>query len=55
MTSFRAHRIRGTFWCPLSLGAKQGHISIRRMPPIESAAIAVNDQMLVASLLRRAD
>ena len=29
-----------------------GHISIGRMPPIEGAAIAVNDQMLVASLVR---
>jgi hypothetical protein len=30
-----------------------GHISIGRMPPIEGAAVAVNDQMLVASLVRR--
>jgi hypothetical protein len=30
-----------------------GHISIGRMPPIEGAAIAVNDQTLVASLVRR--
>jgi hypothetical protein len=30
-----------------------GHISIGRMPPIEGAAIAVNDQGLVASLVRR--
>ena len=30
-----------------------GHISIGRMPPIESAAVAVNEQTLVASLVRR--
>jgi len=30
-----------------------GHISIGRMPPIEGAAIAVNDQALVAGLVRR--
>lgn len=30
-----------------------GHISIGRMPPIKGAAIAVNDQTLVASLVRR--
>ena len=30
-----------------------GHISIGRMPPIEGAAIAVNEQTLVASLVRR--
>ena len=30
-----------------------GHISIGRMPPIEGAAVAVNDQTLVASLVRR--
>jgi hypothetical protein len=29
-----------------------GHISIGRMPPIEGAAIAVNDQTLVTSLVR---
>src|ERR1700722_14438994 len=29
-----------------------GHISIGRMPPIEGAAVAVNDQTLVASLVR---
>jgi hypothetical protein len=29
-----------------------GHISIGRMPPIEGAAIAVNDQTLVAGLVR---
>jgi hypothetical protein len=27
-----------------------GHISIGRMPPIEGAAIAVNEQMLIAGL-----
>jgi hypothetical protein len=30
-----------------------GHISIGRMPPIEGAAVAVNDQGLIASLVRR--
>ena len=30
-----------------------GHISIGRMPPIEGAAIAINDQTLIASLVRR--
>jgi hypothetical protein len=35
------------------LNQKGGHISIGRMPPIESAAIAVNDQTLIASLVRR--
>jgi hypothetical protein len=35
------------------LDQKGGHISIGRMPPIESAAIAVNDQTLIASLVRR--
>jgi hypothetical protein len=30
-----------------------GHISIGRMPPIEGAAIAINDQGLLASLVRR--
>lgn len=30
-----------------------GHISIGRMPPIEGAAIAINDQRLLASLVRR--
>jgi hypothetical protein len=30
-----------------------GHISIGRMPPIEGAAIAVNDQTLVTSIVRR--
>ena len=30
-----------------------GHISIGRMPPIEGAAIAINDQTLLASLVRR--
>ena len=30
-----------------------GHISIGRMPPIEGAAVAVNDQALVAGLIRR--
>jgi hypothetical protein len=30
-----------------------GHISIGRMPPIEGAAVAVNDQGLVASLVRK--
>jgi len=30
-----------------------GHISIGRMPPIEGAAIAINDQTLVVSLVRR--
>jgi hypothetical protein len=30
-----------------------GHISIGRMPPIKGAAIAVNDQTLVTSLVRR--
>lgn len=30
-----------------------GHISIGRMPPIEGAAVAVNDQTLVAGLIRR--
>ena len=30
-----------------------GHISIGRMPPIEGAAVAVNEQGLVASLVRR--
>jgi len=29
-----------------------GHISIGRMPPIEGAAIAINDQTLLASLVR---
>lgn len=29
-----------------------GHISIGRMPPIEGAAIAINDQALLASLVR---
>jgi hypothetical protein len=32
------------------LDQEGGHISIGRMPPIESAAIAVNDQTLIASL-----
>jgi len=32
-----------------------GHISIGRMPPIEGAAIAINDQTLLASLVRRKD
>jgi hypothetical protein len=30
-----------------------GHISIRRMPPIEGAAVAVNEQGLIASLVWR--
>ena len=30
-----------------------GHNSIGRMPPIEGAAVAVNDQGLVASVVRR--
>jgi len=30
-----------------------GHISIGRMPPIEGAAIAINDRTLLASLVRR--
>lgn len=30
-----------------------GHISIGRMPPIEGAAIAISDQTLLASLVRR--
>lgn len=30
-----------------------GHISIGRMPPIEGAAVAVNEQGLIASLVRR--
>lgn len=30
-----------------------GHISIGRMPPIEGAAIAIRDQTLLASLVRR--
>jgi hypothetical protein len=30
-----------------------GHISIGRMPPIEGAAIAINGQTLLASLVRR--
>jgi len=30
-----------------------GHISIGRMPPIVGAAIAINDQTLLASLVRR--
>jgi hypothetical protein len=30
-----------------------GHISIGRMPPIEGAAVAVNEQGLMASLVRR--
>jgi hypothetical protein len=30
-----------------------GHISIGRMSPIEGAAIAINDQTLLASLVRR--
>jgi hypothetical protein len=35
------------------LDQQGGHISIGRMPPIQGAAIAVNDQTLVASLVRR--
>jgi len=35
------------------LDQQGGHISIGRMPPIEGAAIAVNDQRLIASLVRR--
>jgi hypothetical protein len=35
------------------LDQKGGHITIGRMPPIENAAIAVNDQALIASLVRR--
>lgn len=35
------------------LDQEGGHISIGRMPPIEGAAIAVNDQTLLASLVRR--
>ncbi len=30
-----------------------GHISIGRMPPIEGAAVAVNEKALVATLVRR--
>jgi len=30
-----------------------GHISIGRMPPIEGAAIAINDQTPLAGLVRR--
>ncbi len=30
-----------------------GHISIGRMPPIEGAAVAVNEQGLIAGLLRK--
>ena len=30
-----------------------GHISIGRMPPIEGAAVAVNEQGLITSLVRR--
>ena len=30
-----------------------GHISIGRMPPIEGAAVAVNEQGLIAGLVRR--
>jgi hypothetical protein len=30
-----------------------GHISIGRMPPIEGAAVAVNEQGLIASLVRK--
>jgi hypothetical protein len=30
-----------------------GHISIGRMPPIEGAAVAVNERGLIASLVRR--
>jgi hypothetical protein len=30
-----------------------GHISIGRMPPIDGAAIAIRDQTLLASLVRR--
>jgi hypothetical protein len=35
------------------LDQEGGHISIGRMPPIEGAAIAVNDQTLLAGLVRR--
>src|SRR4051812_15170526 len=35
------------------LDQRGGHISIGRMPPIEGAAIAINDQTLLASLVRR--
>jgi hypothetical protein len=35
------------------LDQQGGHISIGSMPPIEGAAIAVNDQALIASLVRR--
>lgn len=35
------------------LDQEGGHISIGSMPPIEGAAIAVNGQALVASLVRR--
>jgi hypothetical protein len=35
------------------LDQKGGHISIGSMPPIEGAAIAVNGQALIASLVRR--
>jgi hypothetical protein len=35
------------------LDQEGGHISIGSMPPIEGAAIAVNGQALIASLVRR--
>jgi hypothetical protein len=35
------------------LDQQGGHISIGRMPPIEGAVIAVNDQTLIASLVPR--
>jgi hypothetical protein len=35
------------------LDQASGHISIGRMPPIEGAAVAVNEQGLIAGLVRR--
>lgn len=42
-------------WSHISalLDQEGGHISIGSMPPIEGAAIAVNGQTLIASLVRR--
>lgn len=37
------------------LDGPEGHITLGHMPPIEGAAIAVNNQTLLASLVRRPD
>jgi hypothetical protein len=49
-----SHTLKADQWPNIAalLDQPGGHISIGRMPPIEGAAIAINDQTLLASLVR---